>query len=192
MSGNNRFTRAGAVLAIPALALAACTVGPDFHKPRVKAPATWRQTLPPEASRPVTASTDPAWWTVFHDPVLTRLEEEVANANLDLKAASLRLAQSTAERRIASAAQFPHAEANASYARERASTNGILGLLGVMEREPAGSIASGTQGFGPTALPGSVGNPSFNLPQDGMTWAWEVVLCVHVRRPGVAGIAALA
>lgn len=145
------------------LALAGCTVGPDYHKPQVSAPATWRATQPPAQSRISTASTDPAWWTLFHDPVLSRLEREVAASNLDLQAASLRLMQSRAERRIASAAQLPHMEANASYARERASSNGILGLMGNMEQAGAGSIASGAQGFGPAALPGSVGNPSFNL-----------------------------
>ncbi|MCG4262488.1 efflux transporter outer membrane subunit [Acetobacter senegalensis] len=182
-----RFLLAG----FSALALAGCTVGPDYHKPEVHAPTTWRSTQPPAESQVVTASTDPAWWRVFNDPVLTRLENEVAASNLDLKAASLRLMQSQAEKRIASAAQFPHAEANASYGRERASTNGVLGLLGTMEREGAGTIASGTQGFGPTALPGSVGNPSFNLPQYGMNASWEVDFWGHVRRQVEAATAAM-
>lgn len=173
------------------LALAGCTVGPDYHKPDVTAPTAWRSTQPPAESRVVNASTDPAWWTIFNDPMLTRLENEVATSNLDLKAASLRLMQSQAEKRIASAAQFPHAEANASYARERASTNGILGLLGTMEREGSQSIASGAQGFGPTALPGSVGNPSFNLPQYGMNASWEVDFWGHVRRQVEAATAAV-
>lgn len=173
------------------LALAGCTVGPDYHKPQVSAPATWRATQPPAQSRISTASTDPAWWTLFHDPVLSRLEREVAASNLDLQAASLRLMQSRAERRIASAAQLPHMEANASYARERASSNGILGLMGNMEQAGAGSIASGAQGFGPAALPGSVGNPSFNLPQYGMNASWEVDLWGHVRRQVEAATAAV-
>ncbi|CAP54180.1 efflux transporter outer membrane subunit [Gluconacetobacter diazotrophicus] len=173
------------------LALVGCTVGPDFHKPRVTAASGWRSTQPPAESRVTTASVDPAWWTLFNDPILTRLEAEVAASNLDLRAAGLRFMQSEAERRIARAAQFPHAEANASYARERASTNGILGLLGTMEREGAGSVASGTQGFGPTALPGSVGNPSFNLPQYGMSASWEVDFWGHVRRQVEAATAAM-
>ena len=190
MSGSKmmkRFLLAG----FSALALAGCTVGPDYHKPEVHAPTAWRSTQHPAESQVVTASTDPAWWRVFNDPVLTRLENEVAASNLDLKAASLRLMQSQAEKRIASAAQFPHAEANASYGRERASTNGVLGLLGTMEREGAGTIASGTQGFGPTALPGSVGNPSFNLPQYGMNASWEVDFWGHVRRQVEAATAAM-
>ena len=188
MSGSKRMrrrpSRSGLKLAaLPAvLAFSACTVGPDYHAPQVKAPATWRQTLPPESSRITLATTDAQWWTIFHDPILSRLEEEVARENLDLKAASMRLMQSTAERRIASAAQMPHMEANASYARERASTNGILGLLGTMEREQAGQIASGRQGFGPAALPASVGNPSFTPPQYGMNAPGEAALWGPVRR----------
>ncbi|GAA4487776.1 efflux transporter outer membrane subunit [Gluconacetobacter asukensis] len=172
-------------------ALTACTVGPDYHKPVADSPRAWHQSVAPAPSHPVMASTDPQWWRQFNDPVLTALEQDVAAANLDLQAASLRLMESAAERRIASAAQFPHAEANASYARERASTNGILGLLGTMEREQAGTVASGTQGFGPTALPGSVGNPSFNLPQYGMNASWEVDLWGHVRRQVEAATAAM-
>ncbi|NHN89552.1 efflux transporter outer membrane subunit [Acetobacter conturbans] len=173
------------------LALAGCAVGPDFHKPQVKAPSTWRSTQPPAESRVTTATVDPAWWKLFNDPELTRLETEVASSSLDLKVAGLRLMQSQAERRIASAAQMPHMEANASYARERASTNGVLGLLGTMEQQMAGSVASGTQGFGPTALPGSVGNPSFNLPQYGMNASWEVDFWGHVRRQVEAATAAV-
>ena len=190
MSGSKAMKRF-LLMGLSALAMAGCTVGPNYHKPQVKAPAQWRTTQPPAESQVTMAMTDPQWWTLFNDPILTRLENEVASANLDLRAASLRLMQSVAERRIASAAQLPHAEANASYARERASTNGVLGLLGTMEREGAGSIASGTQGFGPTAMPGSVGNPSFNLPQYGMNASWEVDLWGHVRRQVEAATAAM-
>ncbi|MFT8720552.1 efflux transporter outer membrane subunit [Acetobacter sp.] len=176
---------------LSALALAGCTVGPDYHKPQVKAPDAWRAPLPQAESQVTMASVDPQWWKIFNDAILTRLENEVATSNLDLKAANLRLMQSQAERRIASAAQLPHMEANASYARERASTNGVLGLLGTMEREGAGTTASGAGGFGPAGMPGSVGNPSFNLPQYGMNASWEVDFWGHVRRQVEAATAAV-
>lgn len=188
--GNNGMKHS-LIISFSLLALSACTVGPDFHQPQVQAPVAWRNTLPSTQSRTTTASTHPDWWTLFNDPVLTRLEQAVAASNLDLQTASLRLMQSRAERRIASAAQLPHVEANASYARERASSNGILGLMGSMEQAGAGSIANGTQGFGPAALPGSVGNPSFNLPQYGMNASWEVDLWGHVRRQIEAATAAV-
>ncbi|OAG77530.1 Outer membrane component of tripartite multidrug resistance system [Acetobacter malorum] len=64
MSGSNamkRFLLAGFSM----VALAGCTVGPTYHKPQVKAPATWRDTQPPAESRVTTASTDPQWWKLF-------------------------------------------------------------------------------------------------------------------------------
>lgn len=192
MSGTNPLTRQKLASLLACLTgLSACTVGPNYHTPDTHAPSQWHQSLQPAQSQPTQATANPQWWQLFHDPVLSALEQDVAAANLDLQAASLRLAESTAERRIASAAQLPHMQANASYARERASTNGILGLLGTMEREQAGTIASGTQGFGPTGLPGSVGNPSFDLPQYGMNASWEVDLWGHVRRQVEAATAAM-
>ncbi|MBB3884273.1 NodT family efflux transporter outer membrane factor (OMF) lipoprotein [Acetobacter oeni] len=195
MSGGNGRMKAGlfqAATLLPSfIVLAGCTVGPDFHKPDVHAPAVWHESMTPAESRPAVTKIDPDWWRLFNDPVLTALEKQVATDNLDLRAAAYRLAESVAERRIASAARFPHAEAAASYGRERASTNGVLGLLGTMEREGAGTIASGSPGFGPTALPGSVGNPSFNLPQYGMSASWEVDFWGHVRRQVEAATAAM-
>ncbi len=190
MSGSKR-VKSLSLSCLLFLTTAGCSVGPDFHKPEVKAPAQWHDALPKAESHVTTASADPAWWKLFNDPALTRLEEEVATSNLDLKAASLRLSESTAERRIASAAQFPRIDGAASYARERASTNGILCLLGTPEKREAGRVANGAQGFGPAAAPGSVGNPSFNLPQYGMSASWEVDLWGHVRRQVEAATAAM-
>lgn len=188
MSGS----RAASVRIVVGLAgvLAGCTMGPDFHKPTVEAVPEWHRSLPPAESQVTTTTVDPAWWTLFNDPILTRLEARVAASNLDLKAATLRLVQSGAERRIATAALLPHMQANASYAREQASTNGILGLLGTMERAEADSIANGAQGFGPAGMPGSVGNPSFNLPQYGMSASWEIDFWGHVLRQVEAASAA--
>ncbi|MHC0612409.1 efflux transporter outer membrane subunit [Komagataeibacter oboediens] len=186
-----RHARALLACGMTALLVTGCTVGPNYHRRPQPAPAAWHDSLPPAESHVTDATIGAQWWTIFNDATLTALEAQVAQDNLDLKAASWRFAQSMAERRIASAAQFPHAEANASYARERASTNGVLGLLGTMEQQGAGTIASGTQGFGPTAMPGSIGNPSFNLPQYGMSASWEVDLWGHVRRQVEAATAAM-
>ena len=173
-------------------ALSACTVGPDYHRPDPHAPTHWHQSLAPEASHPQeTSAMDAQWWRIYHDPTLTALEEDVARNNLDLREAALHFTESQAERRIASAAQMPHMEGAASYARERASTNGILGLLGTMQQAGPGEIASGQQGFGPAAADGAKGNPSFNLPQYGLSASWEVDFWGHVRRQVEAATAAM-
>jgi len=75
-----------------ALALAGCaTVGPDY-----RAPAAGELPVPdsyhgrPPATGPVGLA---RWWERFGDPMLARLVEEAAAANLDLAVAAARLAQ---------------------------------------------------------------------------------------------------
>ncbi|EHH69693.1 efflux transporter outer membrane subunit [Gluconobacter morbifer] len=174
------------------LVLNACNVGPDYHRPDLQTAAHWHESLPPAQSHPEeTLAIDPQWWKLYNDPILTELEADVARTNLDLRTAALHFDESRAERRIAAAAQMPHSEAAASYARERASTNGILGLLGTTEQAGPGEIASGEQGFGPAAADGAKGNPSFNLPQYGISASWEVDFWGHVRRQVEAATAAM-
>ncbi|ACB96109.1 RND efflux system, outer membrane lipoprotein, NodT family [Beijerinckia indica subsp. indica ATCC 9039] len=162
--------------------LGGCSVGPDFQSPAFDAPKSWPQTAAGHGDgRPTPQQIEPDWWLIYRDPVLNKLENMVAEANLDIKAAAHRLAQSRAARQVAASSQFPSINSNASYARERASPNGVLGLLGTLEQETPGQIANGTQGFGPARLPGLAGQP-FNLFQYGIDASWEVDLWGHVRR----------
>lgn len=189
MSSASRLAVAGALLL-----LGACTVGPDWHEP-VPAPE-----LPTAFSSPVgksvvsrlgAAAADPAWWTIFGDPELTSLERRVTVANLDVAEATARLAQSRAERRIVGADQYPSATANASYARERASPNGVLGLLGTTQHQSTATVADGSPGFGPTSLPGNSGSAPFDLWQYGFDASWEIDLWGRVRRAVEASSAAV-
>lgn len=78
----------GAVL--PALAFAGCTVGPDY-RPRGAAELG----VPERYSVPAAPEREDLkrWWTRFDDPVLGRLVEQAAVANLDIAQAVGRLRQ---------------------------------------------------------------------------------------------------
>ncbi len=85
-----------------------CMVGPDFHRPEVAAPAAFARVADAAApSRPSEATASPDWWALFGDPELVALETRLAGANLDVKAATARLLQSRAERRVAGARELP-------------------------------------------------------------------------------------
>ena len=164
------------------LALAACAVGPDFKTPAADVPSTWVHDAQAAPSRPASGEIAADWWRIYNDPLLPSLEQQVSESNLDLQAAAFRYAESRAERTIAGAAQFPMLSGAASYARERASPNGVLGLLGTGTDNAAGTVATGQQGFGPSQLPGYDGGSAFDLPQYGLSASWEVDLWGHVRR----------
>lgn len=172
-------------------ALSGCLVGPNFEPPATSTPDVFDRTHAAQsASKAVEAPFNPDWWTLFNDPTLNELQQQLSDTNLDVAAASARLRQSRAEQRIAGAAEYPTLDAAASYNRERGSPNGILGLLGVSPSGSQPQSASGAAPLGVAPIPGSKGSPAYNLYQFGFDASWEVDIWGRVRR-GVEAAGAL-
>lgn len=77
-------------LVIPALVVSDCTVGPNYKRPDVVAPAEFRfQVGPAEAS----SVADLAWWNVFQDKALQELVTTALHNNYDLQIAIARIKQ---------------------------------------------------------------------------------------------------
>jgi NodT family efflux transporter outer membrane factor (OMF) lipoprotein len=157
------------------LALGGCTVGPNFQAPSWASPASWfagpKEKVPPERSEPVAAAIDPNWWTLFHDTKLTALERRVAAENLDVRAATARLAESRAQLGVARSSLFPTVNANASFEREKPSN------VGIFAASPNAVGANGLEGNTTGGLNGNV--PAFNIYQAGFDATWEVDLWVE-------------
>ena len=96
------------------LALAACSVGPDYHQPAAVAlPADWRW----KKAEPADTLAKGNWWELFHDADLNRLETQAVSQNQNLKAAVARVDESRARARLSGASFFPTLTANPSYTR---------------------------------------------------------------------------
>jgi NodT family efflux transporter outer membrane factor (OMF) lipoprotein len=159
------------------LALSGCTLGPDFETPKAFEPETWfaaPKKPAPVASVPVAAPVRADWWALLGDPELTSLEQRVAAANFDVRAATLRLAESRAQRRITAADEFPQVNGDASYVRQKPSPRGEFSLLG--------GSASGPGANGATGAPSEGAIKPFNLWQYGFDSSWELDLWGKVRR----------
>ena len=193
MKANYLSLRALALELLACLVISGCTVGPDFKSPTTSTPPQVfdRTEAAQASSKAVEAGFNGDWWTLFNDPTLNALEQQLAAANLDVAAASARLRQSRAEQRVAGAAELPTLDAAASYDRERGSPNGILGLLGVNPTGSQPQSASGSNPLGAAALPGSAGSPAYNLYQAGFDTSWEIDIWGRNRR-GVEAASALA
>ncbi len=152
-------------LLLLAAPLAACVVGPDYRKPAADLPAAWSAAAPPAAVAPPPES----WWTGFADAELTSLITRAAAANLDARAAVLRLAEARAQRAVAGAAQWPNLGANAAGQVTRLS-----------ESTPTGALFSKI-GQSPALAGVKIDNP-YEQYQIGFDAAWEVDLFGHVRR----------
>jgi NodT family efflux transporter outer membrane factor (OMF) lipoprotein len=160
------------------LLLGGCTtLGPDFTAPGWKGAASWFGAGNPRApvSETVEAPIDPDWWTLFKDPTLTALEQRVANENLDVSIAAVRIEESRAQYDNAVAAGIPNHNGNASYTRQKASN------VGVFANAPSPLGASGISGGSAGGLASHRLN-AFDAYQVGFDASWELDLWGKIRR----------
>lgn len=110
------------------LALAGCTVGPDYHLPD-------QAVINRPTSKGALSATDgltapdplPArWWSLYDDPVLVGLEEQALAANTDLRVAGANLARSAAMVRAVKGAGDPQLAVDAAVQRARVSGESFL------------------------------------------------------------------
>ncbi len=124
-------------LACGALALiAGCSVGPDYRRP-----AALKSEAVPEAfsvqtgtnnfgewktAEPAANLPRGAWWEIFGDPELSKLETVAASGNQGLAAAAARLEQSRADLGVARSDFYPQFSADPQVTRQRLSPNAPL------------------------------------------------------------------
>ncbi len=112
------------------LTLSGCMMGPNFQAPHPAVPPSYTQEAPAGARPYVSGdAVDPQWWNSFNDPILTQLEAQAVDQNLDLQIATERLLEAEAEAQIQGAVLYPNLNGNASYAREKVSDESPLGLF---------------------------------------------------------------
>jgi outer membrane protein, multidrug efflux system len=102
------------IAAIALLMLTGCAVGPNYKRPPVTVPGTYRG-LAADSDPQATASLgDEKWWTVFQDEQLQILIREALSQNYDLRIAATRVLQAQAVLGITRADQFPTITGGAS------------------------------------------------------------------------------
>jgi NodT family efflux transporter outer membrane factor (OMF) lipoprotein len=116
-----------ALLAMLALPLTACAVGPDYRRPDLALTPAYVTPTPVNAARP--ASLD-AWWEGFSDPELVRVVERATAENLDIAQARARVLQSRALAKAAGAALAPEVSATGSVADVQQSLLSPIGQIG--------------------------------------------------------------
>ncbi|ALE88302.1 efflux transporter outer membrane subunit [Pseudomonas versuta] len=122
-----------AALSLLCIALAGCTVGPDFVPPDLAANAGYsRDKLTTTARADIDAGGGPQrlidgmdipgqWWTLFRSPALNALVEEALHANPDVSAAQAALRQANERVFADQASLFPSVNGNLSKTREKVS-----------------------------------------------------------------------
>ena len=133
--GNSKVALA-ALLLIVALTLAGCTVGPNYKRPTVNAPGSYRGVAPdltssdqqqeqPPTQTPHASSTssfgDEKWWDVFQDKELQNLIRTALERNYDVRIAATRVLQAQAQLGITRADQLPSVSVGGTLSNARIS-----------------------------------------------------------------------
>ena len=109
------------------LSLAGCVVGPNYKRPIVNTPSTYRGLTDAEAANTTSASlADQKWWEVFQDQQLQQLIRTALQQNYDVRIAAARVLEAQAQLGITRANQFPTVNANGSGNSVRNPANGPI------------------------------------------------------------------
>ena len=140
------------LVAALALAVAGCTVGPDYARPAVDTPSAWRIDYPKAAD---VANTK--WWEQFGDPVLNELIDTALRENRDVRIAAARVDQFIGALTSTRSQLYPQVGYGADATRARASRLGRPAIP-----EPA--------------------DPYFTLYNASLGASWQLDLFGRVRR----------
>jgi len=142
--------------------LAGCAIGPDYKRPRVAEPPTFRGQVTTEAA----SLADAPWWEIFQDPILKGLIREALLNNYDAAIAAARVQEARANFRVARSDLFPSLDYGVSAGRAKL-TPGIAG-------SPGGPAPNATNFYSAT-----------------MSMSWELDIWGRIRRSTEAARATL-
>jgi outer membrane protein, multidrug efflux system len=148
--------------AVAGALLGGCAIGPDYRRPAVAQPATFRGQPSGEAA----SLADAPWWEVFRDPILKGLIQEALRNNYDVGIAAARVQEARANLRVARSDFFPSLDYNARAGRARFPLGGLN-------------------------LPDGTDHRTDDVFVGYMTMSWELDIWGRVRRSNEAARASL-
>ena len=127
-------------------ALAGCAVGPDYVKPQMDVPASYKENSLWKTAQPTDDRPRGVWWSIYRDPQLDKLMEILNRQSPSIAQAEAQYRQAQALLRQAEAGLFPSLTANTSRTRSvsapstAASTQYALGGTASWELDLWGGI----------------------------------------------------
>jgi multidrug efflux system outer membrane protein len=96
--------------------VAACSVGPNYHRPAVQTPAAFRDLSEnPQAQAQAASYADLPWWQVFQDPQLQELVRTALKQNYDLQLATERINAARAQVAVTRSNLFPQVQGSGTF-----------------------------------------------------------------------------
>jgi NodT family efflux transporter outer membrane factor (OMF) lipoprotein len=137
-----RFFPVAAALALP-MFVAGCLVGPDYQRPDAPVPPVFKELSGWKLSQPQDDADKGAWWAIYHDPELDRLEGMVEISNQTVKEYEAQYRNAVALVAEARASLFPTVGLSGGVTRTGGGS--VHGSSGLTSSASAGGSRSGTE-----------------------------------------------
>src|SRR5712692_11955336 len=147
---------------VAAALLGGCAIGPNYKRPTVAEPQTFRGQATAEAA----SLADAPWWEVFQDPSLKALIQEALRNNYDVRIAAARVQDARANLSVARSDLYPSFDYSGGVSRSKVGP-GVQG-------RPGGPVPSATNSYFAT-----------------MSASWELDIWGRIRRSNEAARATL-
>src|SRR5213594_2845998 len=147
---------------VAAALLGGCAIGPNYKRPSVAEPPTFRGQATAEAA----SLADAPWWEVFQDPSLKALIQEALRNNYDVRIAAARVQEARANLSVARSDLYPSFDYSGGVSRSKVGP-GVQG-------RPGGPVPNATNFYSAT-----------------MSASWELDIWGRIRRSNEAARATL-
>jgi NodT family efflux transporter outer membrane factor (OMF) lipoprotein len=158
--------RSSASLAL-SLLLAACAVGPNYHRPAAPVVPAYKEDRGWKPATPGEIQSDKPWWSIYDDPLLDSLEQQVEVSNQTLKADEAAYRSAVEVIGVDRGTLFPSVSVNAGVTRS-GSANGVNQAI---------TTSSGT-----TVTSGVGGNGHRTIYSAGAQASWSLDVWGRIRR----------
>ena len=142
--------------------LGGCAIGPDYKRPAVAEPETFRG----QATAEAVSLADAPWWEIFRDPILKDLIQEALRNNYDVRIAAARVQEARANFVVSRSDLYPSLDYGAGVSRGKI----LPGILG----SPGGQAPEASNFYNAT-----------------LTMSWELDIWGRIRRSTEAARAIL-
>jgi NodT family efflux transporter outer membrane factor (OMF) lipoprotein len=120
--------RALAPIALAAVLLTGCAVGPDYVRPQMDVPAAYKETGPWKTATPQVIDASHPWWEAYGDSTLSALVVQANAANQNIRQAEAQYREAQAIAAAAHAGFFPTVGINAGATRAQSNSTGAVKL----------------------------------------------------------------
>ncbi len=181
----------GTLLLSAALCLTGCMVGPDYHRPAAVLSMHYKELAGWVPAQPADIDPKGAWWSMYNDPLLNRLESRVAISNQNVATYAAQYAEAQAIVQETRAQLFPVLGATAGVTR----THVGAGTGGSGFSTVGAGTTTTTTGAGGTVTAGTVvsgasgGVTRTQYTLEG-TASWDLDLWGKIRRQIQSDVAA--